>query len=84
MTEHRQALKTLVASQWRSREECRAEAPCRRMTACAEPIYGRPCGIPATCCVCGAPLPHDRRMLCASCSGDFTSDRTQTQQGDES
>jgi hypothetical protein len=84
ITEHRQALKALVASRWRSREECFAKQPCRLMTRCAAPVYGRPCTVPATCCMCGAPLPHDRRMLCESCSGDFTTNQTKPTHGEES
>lgn len=66
----------LVSMRWHCREDCRARPPCRRMSRCAEPVYGRTCGIPATCCLCGAPLPHERRYLCPTCSQDFTNVQT--------
>lgn len=71
ITQHRAALTELVSKRWRDREDCRAKQPCRRMSRCAEPIYGRACGIPATCCLCGASLPHERRYLCPMCSQKF-------------
>ena len=61
-------LRTLVATRWRGREECAAARPCRRMSACARPVDGRPCGMPAACCLCGAPLPPGRRYLCPGCT----------------
>jgi hypothetical protein len=69
----REALRTLVAHLYRSPSECVAaqrglRVPCRRMSPCAEPVDGRPCLVPATCCVCGAPLSAGRRYLCESCS----------------
>jgi hypothetical protein len=72
ITHHRAALTELVSKRWRCREDCRARQPCRRISRCAEPVYGRACGIPTTCCLCGAPLPHERRYLCPTCSLDFT------------
>jgi hypothetical protein len=77
-------LRDLVAARWRSREQCVAKHPCRLMSRCAEPVYGRPCAVPTTCCVCGTPLPHDRRMLCEICSGEFTSNRPQSLRGGSS
>jgi hypothetical protein len=61
-------LRAIVASRYRSRQECTARRPCRRMSICAEPVDGRPCGIPATCCLCGAPLAPGRKYLCAACA----------------
>jgi hypothetical protein len=84
------ALLTLVRELYRGPDACLAAQagsrwrPCRRMGRCLHPVDGRPCLIPATCCVCGAPLPHDRRMLCEGCSGEFTPNRPQAHQGDES
>ncbi len=60
-------LRALVTAQWRSREACVAPRPCRRMTACARPISGRPCLTPATCCVCGGLLLPGRRYCCPAC-----------------
>ena len=61
-------LRALVATRWRPREECAAARPCRRMSPCARPVGGRPCLVPSTCCVCGAPLPPGRRYLCPACT----------------
>ena len=61
-------LRALVTARWRSREECIAPRPCRRMTPCAKPIDIRPCRNPATCCTCGARLVPGRCYLCAICS----------------
>jgi hypothetical protein len=61
-------LRALVASRWRSREECIAAVPCRRMSPCTESGEGRPCLVPATCCVCGADLEPDHRYLCLACA----------------
>jgi hypothetical protein len=72
ITQHRAELTDLVSMRWRCREDCRARQPCRRMSRCADPVYGRTCGIPATCCLCGTRLPHERRYLCPTCSQDFT------------
>lgn len=77
------ALLKLVRELYRGPGKCLAAQagsrwrPCRRMGRCLHPVDGRPCLIPATCCVCGAPLPQDRRMLCADCSGDFSSERSE-------
>ena len=61
-------LRALVAARWRGREECMAPRPCRRMAACARPVEGRPCAVPAACCLCGAPLPPGRLYLCPACT----------------
>lgn len=61
-------LRAIVAARWRSRDECAAARPCRRMGVCAEPSDGRPCSIPATCCLCGGGLATGRRYLCAACA----------------
>ena len=61
-------LRALVAGRWRGREECMAPRPCRRMAACARPVDGRPCGMPAVCCLCGGSLPPGRRYLCPACA----------------
>lgn len=61
-------LRAIVASRWRSREECVARRPCRRMAPCAEPIDGRPCTIPAACCLCGANLGPGSKYLCPPCA----------------
>ena len=61
-------LRAIVAGRWRSREECAARRPCRRMSGCARPVDGRPCRVPATCCGCGGPLVPGRRYLCLICS----------------
>jgi hypothetical protein len=61
-------VRALVAARWRSREECVARMPCRRMSPCSLPVDGRPCLVPATCCVCGAPLSAGRRYLCEACA----------------
>lgn len=63
-------LRALVSARWRSRHECVAARPCRRMSACARPVDGRPCLVPATCCACGAPLPPGRRYLCPACTDE--------------
>lgn len=60
-------LRSLVAAQWRAREECIAPTPCRRMSRCAWPTDGRPCLMPPTCCLCGGPLPAGHRYLCTAC-----------------
>ena len=61
-------LRTLVATRWRSRTECVARRPCRRMSPCAQPEEGRPCLLPPTCCVCGDPLPPHHHYLCHACA----------------
>ncbi len=61
-------LRVLIASRWRSREECIARRPCRRMSRCVEPVDNRPCLVAATCCVCGAPLASSHRYLCPACA----------------
>ncbi len=63
-------LRALVSARWRSREECIAPRPCRRMTPCTRPINGRPCLVPATCCICGAKLAPGRRYCCPTCADD--------------
>ena len=60
-------LRTFVQSRWRSREECVAVRPCRRMGRCAEPADGRWCKADPTYCLCGAPLPARHRYLCHGC-----------------
>ena len=60
-------LRAIVASRWRSREECVAQRPCRRMAPCVEPNGVIPCGVDPTCCLCGAPLPEGHRYLCTGC-----------------
>ncbi len=77
-------LRTLVATRWRSRGECVAHRPCRRMSPCAEPIDGHPCLIQATCCLCGAGLPPGRRYLCRACSDTSLATMSETKsQGDQ-
>ena len=61
-------LRVLIASRWRSREECIARRPCRRMSRCARPVAGRPCLTPSTCCVCGEGLRDGYRYLCHICA----------------
>jgi hypothetical protein len=61
-------LRALVATRWRQREECVAARSCRRMSPCAEPVGGRLCLVPATCCLCGGLLPPGRRYLCPACT----------------
>lgn len=61
-------LRTLVTARWRSRGECVAVRPCRRMSCCAQPTDGRPCLIPAICCLCGGVLAVGRRYCCLTCS----------------
>lgn len=76
-------LRALVASRWRSREECVAARPCRRMSPCAEPSDGRPCLLPAMCCVCRAGLEPGHRYLCTACADASASMKTQPpHQGD--
>jgi hypothetical protein len=84
ITRHHVELTGLVAKRWRCREDCGAKQPCRRMSRCAEPVYGQPCGVPATCCLCGKVLPHDRRLLCPACSQAFTTDRNTCPEGGRS
>jgi hypothetical protein len=62
-------LRALVEARWRSREECVARRPCRRMSVCrqTEPD-GWSCLLPRVCALCGAKLPVGRRYLCASCA----------------
>ena len=60
-------LRAIVESRWRSREECRARRPCRRMGRCAEPENELPCGADRSCCLCGASLPAGHHYLCAAC-----------------
>lgn len=60
-------LRAIVAGRYRSREDCVAFRPCRRMSACAEPRDGRPCKTPATCCLCGAELQPGRVYVCPQC-----------------
>ncbi len=74
-------LRALVRARWRSREECIAPRPCRRMTPCPRPIEGRPCLIPAACCVCGADMAPGRRYCCSTCA-DAPGMRVTTQKGD--
>jgi len=61
-------LRAVVAARWRSREECVAPRPCRRMSRCAKPVDGRPCRMVANCCLCGAPLSPGRFYLCPACT----------------
>ena len=61
-------LRAIVITRWRSREECAARHPCRLMSPCARPVDGRPCLVPATCCVCEGLLPPGRRYLCPTCA----------------
>lgn len=63
----RSELRAMVASRWRAREDCVAAVPCRRMAPCAHPRAGRPCQVPATCCLCKAPMPPGHRYLCRDC-----------------
>jgi len=87
--QEREALRSLVAAQFRDPRTCVvAEGeglihPCRRMSACARPVDGRPCLMPATCCVCGEALEPDHRYLCPACaSPDPTTSSHQSHQGD--
>lgn len=76
-------LRALVASGWRSREECIAARPCRRMSPCAEPSEGRPCLVPAACCMCGAELSSGSRYCCPACADANASMKThRPHQGD--
>lgn len=61
-------MRTIVATRWRPREKCVSRRPCRTMSICAEPVDGRPCLIPPTCCLCGGPLAAGRLYLCDACS----------------
>jgi hypothetical protein len=69
------ALLNIVASLYRTPATCLAARsgnttpPCRTMARCSHPIDGRPCLVPAICCLCGIDLPPDRRYLCLVCSG---------------
>lgn len=60
-------LRAIVHSRWRSREDCVAARPCRRMGRCAESNGVLPCKADPTCCLCGAPLPAGHRYLCHGC-----------------
>ncbi len=71
----RNALREIVAARYRGPRECLGArgdsgslAPCSRMGACARPVDGRPCLVPATCCVCGAALMSGRCYLCEPCT----------------
>ncbi|MDP9367828.1 MAG: hypothetical protein M3Q03_06070 [Chloroflexota bacterium] len=73
----RDALRQIVAARFRGPGEClaaqgngRSIRPCLRMGACARPVNGRPCLVPATCCVCRAALVCGRRYLCVTCSDE--------------
>ncbi len=77
MERRRDALCEFVAARFRGPGEClaaRGDAesmrPCLRMGACARPADGRPCLVPATCCVCGARLAPGRRYCCPACSDE--------------
>jgi hypothetical protein len=61
-------LRAIVSSRYRSREECLARRPCRRMSRCAEPRDGRPCKASPNCCLCGSPLAPGRKYLCEQCT----------------
>ena len=62
-------LRTIVATRYRSREECVAHRPCRRMSVCRQPEPGSwPCRLPRVCALCKVILPVDRRYLCESCA----------------
>ena len=71
-------VRALVAARWRSREQCVARRPCRVNSICVRPIEGRPCLVPATCCVRGEPLPSGRRYLCPDCSERGTNQQEQS------
>ena len=60
-------LRAIVESRWRSREECVARRPCRRMSPCIAPAGVLPCGVDPTCCLCRGPLPEGHRYLCHGC-----------------
>ena len=68
-------LRAIVDSRWRSREECVAVRPCRRMGRCAEPNGVLPCKGDPTCCLCGVPLPAGHRYLCHACVEERAADR---------
>jgi hypothetical protein len=62
-------LRALVATRWRSREECVAARPCRRMSVCQEAAPdGWPCVTPRICVDCKVELPVGRRYLCEACA----------------
>ncbi len=63
-------LRALVSARWRSREECVAPRPCRRMSPCTRPIGRRPCLTPPTCCICVVPLTPGRLYCCSTCADD--------------
>ncbi len=74
MDHEREALRSLMVSQFREPRTClvaRGDVglvqPCRRMSPCARPVDGRPCLVPATCCVCGEVLSVGRRYCCPAC-----------------
>ena len=60
-------LRAIVQTRWRSREECVAARPCRRMSPCVEPNGVLPCKAEPTCCLCKGLLPKGHRYLCAEC-----------------
>ena len=71
----RDGLHDLVAARFRGPKECLASRggshsmrPCPRMGACPRPIDGRPCLVPAICCICGARLDPGRRYCCPTCA----------------
>jgi hypothetical protein len=63
-------LRVIVSSRYRSREECVARRPCRRMSQCADPRDGRPCKASPNCCLCGSPLSPGRKYLCEACTDE--------------
>ena len=74
-------MRAIVQTRWRSREECVAVRPCRRMGPCTRPEGGRPCLVPATCCLCNAPLTAGRRYCCPACSRRGTGPSDDTTRG---
>ncbi len=73
----RDGLRDLVAARLRGPKECLASRggthampPCPRMGTCPRPINGRPCLVPAICCICGARLDPCCRYCCPTCADD--------------
>lgn len=62
-------LRAIVQTRYRSREECLAKRPCRRMSVCQQPgPDGWPCLLPRVCAVCKTDLPVGRRYCCEQCA----------------
>lgn len=62
-------LRAMVQTRYRSREECAARTPCRRMSVCQRPEPdGWSCRLPRICARCKIDLPIGRRYLCDACA----------------